>query len=168
MVMPEGDPSSPIVLVGEAPGAKEDELGRPFVGRSGRVLDQLLEEAGLSRSKVLITNAVKCRPPKNRAPTREEMAACLPFLEGELGCCKVIITLGRSAARDLLKREIRMKDAVNRPVAVEVQGRKKLLIPAYHPAATFYDKEVRASLRESFRIARTYLEDRGNASSTGT
>ncbi|MFA7342446.1 MAG: uracil-DNA glycosylase, partial [Candidatus Methanomethylophilaceae archaeon] len=84
IVLPEGDPCSPVVFVGEAPGEKEDQSGRPFVGRSGRILDGMLEEAGLPRGSILITNTVKCRPPGNRDPQREEMAACLPFLQHEL------------------------------------------------------------------------------------
>lgn len=168
VVLPDGDPFSPLVLVGEAPGAKEDEVGRPFVGRSGRLLDRLLEEEGLGRANVLITNTVKCRPPGNRAPTQAEMAACYPFLEEELSRCKVIITLGRSAARDLLKIDIKMKDNVNRPRPVLIRGESVVVIPAYHPAASVYRPEVKDSLRESFRIAKTYLEGLRNASSTGT
>ena len=78
VVCPDGDPLSPVAFVGEAPGKKEDETGRPFQGRSGKVLDSLLEEEGVPRSSIFITNTVKCRPPGNRVPTREEMAACLP------------------------------------------------------------------------------------------
>ncbi len=168
LVMPDGDPRSPLALVGEAPGAKEDEQGRPFVGRSGKLLGRLLEEEGLSRSVVYITNTVKCRPPDNRAPTQEEMDACYPFLEEELADRVVIITLGRSAARDLLKRDVKMKDEVNRPQEIFIRGSRKVLIPAYHPAASVYNPKVKDSLRETFRIARTCLEDRGSALSTGT
>ncbi|MBI0582816.1 MAG: uracil-DNA glycosylase [Methanomassiliicoccus sp.] len=158
VVMPDGDPSSPIAFVGEAPGAKEDAAGRPFVGSSGKVLNQLLEEGGLPRERVFITNTVKCRPPNNRAPTQAEMDACLPCLESELEGRKVIVTLGRSAARDLLKRDIVMKDEVNRPTKVTIRGKEIVLIPAYHPAASFYNRTVKDSLRETIRVARTYLE----------
>lgn len=168
LVMPDGDPRSPLALVGEAPGAKEDEEGRPFVGRSGKLLDRLLEEEGLSRSVVYITNTVKCRPPGNRAPTQEEMDACFPFLEEELADRKVIITLGRSAARDLLRRDVMMRDEVNKPQEITIRGSKKLLIPAYHPAASIYNAKVKDSLRETFRIARTCLEDRRTFLSKGT
>jgi len=157
LVMPDGDPRSPLALVGEAPGAKEDEAGRPFVGLSGRVLNQLLEEEGLDRSKVFITNTVKCRPPGNREPTQAEMDACLPCLESELEGRKVIITLGRSAARDLLKRPVVMRDEVNRPRKITIRGKDAILIPAYHPAASFYNRKVKDSIRESIRNARTYL-----------
>lgn len=159
VVMPDGDPASPVAFVGEAPGAKEDAAGKPFVGSSGRVLNKLLEEEGLPRERVFITNTVKCRPPNNRPPRQEEMDACLPCLESELEGRKVIVTLGRSAARDLLKRDVSMKDEVNRPTKVNIKGREIVLIPAYHPAASFYNPKVKDSLRETIRTARTYLED---------
>lgn len=159
VVMPDGDPNSPIAFVGEAPGAKEDAAGRPFVGSSGKVLTRLLEEEGLDRSKVFITNTVKCRPPGNREPTQEEMDACLPCLESELENRKVVVTLGRSAAKDLLRRPIVMKDEVNRPRKITVRGKEMVLIPAYHPAASFYNRSVKESIRESIRSARTYLGD---------
>ncbi|MDW5563809.1 MAG: uracil-DNA glycosylase [Methanomassiliicoccus sp.] len=158
VVMPDGDPSSPIAFVGEAPGAKEDEAGRPFVGSSGKVLTKLLEEEGLPRERVFITNTVKCRPPGNREPTQEEMDACYPCLEAELESRRVVVTLGRSAARDVLKRPVSMKDEVNRPRNIQVRGKEMVLIPAYHPAASFYNRTVKDSIRESIRIARTYLE----------
>jgi len=158
VVNPDGDPSSPLAFVGEAPGAKEDAVGRPFVGSSGKVLDRLLEEEGLERSEVFITNTVKCRPPGNREPTQEEMDACLPCLESELESRRVIVTLGRSAARDLLKRPVIMKDEVNRPRKITIRGKEVVLIPAYHPAASFYNRTVKDSIRESIRSARTYLE----------
>ncbi|WP_019178119.1 uracil-DNA glycosylase [Methanomassiliicoccus luminyensis] len=157
VVRPDGDPSSPIALVGEAPGAEEDKLGRPFVGRSGKVLTKILEEGGLPRSRVFITNTVKCRPPNNRPPTAAEMEACWPCLEEELKDRKVIITLGRSAAKDLLKRDISMAAEANRPTKVVIRGKEIDLIPAYHPAASFYNSTVMDSLRETVRLARTYL-----------
>jgi DNA polymerase len=168
MVLPDGDPSSPVAFVGEAPGAKEDAAGRPFVGSSGRVLNKLLEEEGLPREKVFITNTVKCRPPNNRPPKQEEMDACYPCLESELEGRRVIVTLGRSAAKDLLKRDVSMRDEVNRPLKVILGDREIDLIPAYHPAASFYNPKVKDSLRETIRLVKTYLEDPGNASPTGT
>jgi uracil-DNA glycosylase family 4 len=157
VVMPDGDPNAAVAFVGEAPGAREDEVGRPFVGPSGKVLTKLLEEEGWSRNEVFITNTVKCRPPDNRPPTAEEMDACLACLESELEGRKVIVTLGRSAARDLLKRDIVMKDEVNQPQKVTIRGKQIVLIPAYHPAASFYNPKVRDSIREAIRTARTYL-----------
>src|ERR671918_2596817 len=85
MVPGEGSPMAQAMLVGEAPGASEDKQGRPFVGRAGRLLDELLSEAGLERSDVYITNVVKARPPGNRDPRAAEVAHCLPWLEAGLG-----------------------------------------------------------------------------------
>ena len=84
MVPGEGNPAARVMFVGEAPGATEDELGRPFVGRAGKLLGELLAEAGLVREDVWITNVVKARPPKNRDPKAPEVAHCMPWLEREL------------------------------------------------------------------------------------
>jgi len=168
IVYPDGDPDSPVAFVGEAPGKKEDETGKPFQGASGRVLNKLLEEEGVPRSRIFITNTVKCRPPQNRVPTKEEMAACLPCLVEELRGRRLIIALGRTAARDLLGREVSLSEEANRPTKVTIGGREIDLVIAYHPAASFYNPRVKESLRETIRLARTYLEGRGSASSTGT
>jgi uracil-DNA glycosylase len=157
VVMPDGDPMSPLALVGEAPGAKEDAAGVPFVGSSGRVLNRLLEEEGLPRETVFITNTVKCRPPDNRPPTQEEMEACLPCLESELKDRKVVVTLGRSAGRDLLRRDVVMKDEANHPQRITIKGCEIVLIPTYHPAASFYNPRVKEAIREALRTAKTYL-----------
>ena len=84
MVPGEGNPHAAVMFVGEAPGATEDELGRPFVGRAGKLLGELLAEAGLVREDVWITNVVKARPPKNRDPKAPEVAHCMPWLQREL------------------------------------------------------------------------------------
>ena len=91
IVLPDGTYDTGIVFVGEAPGENEDNEGRPFVGRSGKILEGMMKDAGFSRSDVLITNTVKCRPPGNRDPTHEEMQACRPFLESELYDAEVVI-----------------------------------------------------------------------------
>ncbi|MFN3421301.1 MAG: uracil-DNA glycosylase, partial [Armatimonadota bacterium] len=80
----EGNPSAKVMFIGEAPGEQEDAQGRPFVGPAGRFLNELLALAGLSREEVFITNTVKCRPPNNRTPSNEEMAACHPYLEAQI------------------------------------------------------------------------------------
>ena len=168
VVCPDGDPLSPVAFVGEAPGQKEDETGRPFQGRSGKVLDALLEEEGVPRSSIFITNTVKCRPPGNRVPTKEEMAACLPHLQDELQDRRLIVALGRTAAKDLLGREVRLSEELNKVTSVTIRGEEIDLVVTYHPAASFYNSKVKDALRETIRIARTYLEGRGSASSTGT
>jgi len=159
IVMPSGDLGSPVVFVGEAPGEKEDLSGKPFVGRSGKLLDAIMEEEGVDRSKVMITNTVKCRPPENRDPTKEEMDACRPFLDHELSGRKVIIGLGKSACRDLLGYEGKMADIANTKMSIKVHGKDVLFIPTYHPAACIYSRESRDALRTTMRILRDeYLE----------
>jgi DNA polymerase len=159
IVLPSGDPNSGVVFVGEAPGEREDIMGRPFVGRSGKLLDAIMEEEGVDRSKVMITNTVKCRPPENRDPTKEEMDACRPFLDHELSGRKVIVGLGKSACRDLLGYEGKMSDIANRKMSIKVLGKDVLFIPTYHPAACIYSRESRDALRSTMRILRDeYLE----------
>ncbi len=113
VVFGEGDPESPLVLVGEGPGEQEDKMGRPFVGRSGQLLDKALKEAGLERGQVYITNTVKCRAadwstgkPKNRPPTEEETQACRQWLVPQLGLVapKVVLCIGSPSAKNLIKK----------------------------------------------------------------
>ena len=113
VVFGEGDPLSPLVLVGEGPGEQEDKTGRPFVGRSGQLLDKALAEAGLSRERVYITNTVKCRAadwstgrPQNRPPTEGETTACRQWLVPQLGLIapKVILCVGAPSAKNLIKK----------------------------------------------------------------
>ena len=130
-----GDPNADLMLVGEGPGAEEDRQGLPFVGRSGKLLDELLaQEVGLDRSAVYIANVVKCRPPDNRDPEPAEIAACRPYLERqvELVAPRVLVTLGNFATKVLLNT----KEGITR-----LRGRRYawgdgvVLVPTYHPAA---------------------------------
>ena len=113
VVFGEGDPASPLVLVGEGPGEQEDKQGRPFVGRSGQLLDKALAEAGISRERVYITNTVKCRAadwstgrPQNRPPTEDETTACRQWLVPQLGLIapKVVLCIGAPSAKNLIKK----------------------------------------------------------------
>ena len=157
IVMPDGNPSYGIVFVGEGPGEFEDLEGRPFVGRSGKILDNMMREAGFDRTKVMITNTVKCRPPNNRDPTPEEMAACRPFLESELYDARLVVGLGKSACRDLMGYEGPMSEIVNVPITIKVRDREVVFIPTYHPAATIYNKNSRAALQETMRVVAEWL-----------
>ena len=129
-----GDPGADLLFVGEGPGAEEDRLGQPFVGRSGKLLDQLvLEEMGLTRDEFYIANVVKCRPPGNRDPLPDEIAACNPWLERqiELIAPKVVITLGNFATRTLLQT----KEGITKVRGRTYPFRGGVLIPTFHPAA---------------------------------
>lgn len=154
VVYPDGDVESSVVFVGEGPGENEDLQGRPFVGRSGRILSDAMEAAGISRSRVLITNTVKCRPPGNRDPTPAEMEACRPFLESELKGRRLVVGLGKSACRDLLGYEGRMSEIANRIVQIDVDGEKVDFLPTFHPAACIYNKSARHALKETMEIVR--------------
>jgi len=157
VVPPCGDKGSPVALVGEAPGAKEDEMGIPFVGRAGKILNGLMEEVGLSRDSVLVTNTVKCRPPGNRRPRPEEMEACRGFLEEELKDRHFILALGLSAAEDLIGRKLVMKEVANTLLEIEMGGKRISLMVTYHPSACIYRPPAKDTLREALRVASTYL-----------
>jgi len=100
----EGDEDSDLVIVGEGPGRQEDKQGRPFVGRAGRKLDDILGSVSIAREEIYITNIVKCRPPENRAPRQDEMESCFPYLEAQLATINpsVVVTLGNSSTQFLL------------------------------------------------------------------
>ena len=157
IVLPTGNLDSGIVFIGEAPGENEDLQGIPFVGRAGKILDDAMAAAGISRRDVMITNTVKCRPPGNRDPTSEEMEACRPFLLSELKGRKLIIGLGKSSCRDLMGYEGGMKDVVNKIVKIDIDGESADFLPAYHPMACVYRKEARESLAETMRMVKGLL-----------
>ncbi len=129
-----GNPTADLVFVGEGPGAEEDRQGLPFVGRSGQLLDKLvLEEMGLTRQDCYIANVVKCRPPANRDPKPDEIAACRPYLERQLDLIapKVIVTLGNFATKLLLDTTL----GISRLRGQSYPYRDGVLVPTLHPAA---------------------------------
>ncbi len=132
VVFGEGDPNARLVFVGEAPGEEEDSQGRPFVGRAGQLLDQLIERAGLRRDEVYICNVLKCRPPGNRDPEPAETAACKEYLTAQLEIInpRVICTLGRHAYNALFDTDER----ITRIRGVPVRYKGILLLPTYHPS----------------------------------
>ncbi|MEY3360871.1 MAG: hypothetical protein RL531_590, partial [Actinomycetota bacterium] len=128
-----GDPDAALMFVGEGPGEQEDLSGEPFVGRAGRLLTSLIGEIGLTRDEVYIANVVKCRPPGNRNPAPEEIAACAPFLEGQLDLVapRVVVTLGNFATRSLLDTKVGITKLRGRVFPY----RDGVLIPVLHPSA---------------------------------
>jgi DNA polymerase len=162
----EGQLSARVLFVGEAPGRSEDEKGRPFVGAAGKILDELLRKAGIERSRVFITNVVKCRPPGNRIPEEDEVSACTAYLERQLDLIqpKVICVLGRTAYSSLLGGE---SITANRGKIIEKNGRKYFL--TIHPAAAIYRRSLVSVLEGDLKkLART-LEtmDEGKSSLEG-
>ena len=129
-----GDPGADLMFVGEAPGREEDLRGEPFVGRSGQLLDRLLaEELGLDRSQVYIANVVKCRPPDNRDPKPDEIAACRPWLAEQVDqiAPRVVVTLGNFATRLLLDTD----QGITRLRGASYPMGDTVLVPTFHPAA---------------------------------
>ena len=134
----EGHSSTEVVFVGEGPGFNEDRLGRPFVGRAGDFLVKLLASIGWQRDEVFITNVVKCRPPENRDPEPDEIAACAPFLRRQLAVLDpaLVVTLGRySMGRFMPGARISQAHGTVRPVDPETGARDALVLAMYHPAA---------------------------------
>lgn len=128
-----GDPEADLLFIGEGPGAEEDKQGLPFVGRSGKLLDKLLlEELGLTRDAVYIANVVKCRPPGNRDPEPDEIAACRPWLDRQLELIdpKVVVTLGKFSTQLLLDTKVGITKLRGR----EYRFGDAVLIPTVHPA----------------------------------
>jgi DNA polymerase len=154
LVPGEGSATAPVVVVGEAPGASEDEQGRPFVGRAGRLLDQLLEEAGLRRDAVFITNVLKARPPGNRDPRADEVAHHLPWLEAQLELIgpRLLVPLGRHA---LARFAPDAKISTEHGRVLERDGRT--LFPMYHPAAALHNQRLRETLFADARALREAL-----------
>ncbi|MBN2854477.1 uracil-DNA glycosylase [Patescibacteria group bacterium] len=156
LVFGEGSVKAKIVFIGEAPGAKEDELGRPFVGRSGKLLEESLEEIGLKREEVYITNIVKRRPPENRDPSLKEIEAYRPYLEKQLEIIKpkIIVSLGRFALNYFFP-DLKISEAQGRIFDYELGSENKFkvkLLPIFHPAAAFRKKETLKEFKKSFKL----------------
>ena len=154
LVPGEGSASASVMLVGEAPGASEDKSGRPFVGNAGKLLDRLLEEAGLQREDVFITNVVKARPPGNRDPKADEVAHHLPWLEAQLDVIrpKLLVPLGRHA---LARFAPDVKITQAHGTVLERDGRT--LFPMFHPAAALRGRRLREAALADARALRAAL-----------
>ncbi|HIH88695.1 TPA: uracil-DNA glycosylase [Candidatus Bathyarchaeota archaeon] len=148
----EGDLDSRLVFVGEAPGRREDESGRPFVGSAGKLLDRLLAGAGLSRRGVFISNVVRCRPPGNRKPKGAEVEACSGHLDRLLGIIepRVIAPMGNSAIEYVFARyglgEAVIGDVHGKPLRAEAAWGGVTVFPLYHPAAAIYNRSLLGGL----------------------
>ena len=150
LVFGAGNANADLMFVGEAPGATEDQTGLPFVGRAGKLLDELLLEIGIERADVFVTNVICCRPPGNRDPLPEEIDACKPYLfrKIELIEPKVICTLGNFATKLLTGSPAGITRVHGQPQQREVAGRALSLFPLFHPAAALRTDSVKQLLRE--------------------
>lgn len=164
-VLGEGNPQAKVMFIGEAPGQREDELGRPFVGAAGQFLEELLGTIGLKRDDVYITNVVKFRPPGNRDPTPEEKEQCMPWLMLEIAIIKprVIVPLGRhalghffaklniSAAHGKQQKLTRSTDSG--------QADAVTAFPIFHPAAALHNGNLRQALFDDFAALGKFLKE---------
>ena len=143
----EGQPRARVMLIGEGPGWHEDQQGRPFIGNAGKFLSELLAKAGLKREDVFITNVVKCRPPGNRDPLPDEIAACAPYLERQITAIdpEVIVTLGRFSMARWFPGE-----RISRIHGQPKRDGRRLIVPMYHPAAALHQGALRGAIEEDF------------------
>jgi DNA polymerase len=159
----EGNPESPIMFIGEAPGQSEDIKGKPFVGAAGKFLETLLSEIGLSRNDVFICNIVKCRPPRNREPMPNEIQTCTPYLDRQINIIKpkIIVTLGNYSTAYIFSK-------ANLPFNGITQARGKFyqatilnmqitIFPTFHPAAALYNAKYKETLQHDFQLLKNKL-----------
>lgn len=157
MVFGSGDPAADLMLIGEGPGAQEDRQGLPFVGPAGALLTKILDAIGYQRDQVYIANIVKCRPPGNRDPLPDEVAACRPYLEGQIAAVapKVIVALGRVAAQTLLGTDMplgRMRGSWHRVQGIETRV-------TYHPAGLLRNQSWKRPTWEDMQAVRDRLQE---------
>lgn len=158
VVHTEGNRKARLMFVGEAPGADEDAQARPFVGRAGQLLTKIIEAIGMKREDVLIGNVNRCRPPGNRAPMPDEVAACKPFLLREIAAARpeVIVVLGNTATKNLL--DTREGITRIRGTFQDYQGIK--VMPTFHPAYLLRDPSKKRETWEDLKKVRDYLDNR--------
>lgn len=156
VVFGEGNPKARLMLVGEGPGEQEDAEGRPFIGRSGQLLEKMFEAIGLKRSDLFITNVVKCRPPENRNPDPDEIETCLPFLFRQIDLIKpeIIVALGKFSSQTLLQTETAISEL--RGKFHPYHGAK--LMPTFHPA---YLLRSPSSKKEAWEDLQTVARELG-------
>jgi DNA polymerase len=163
VVFGSGNADADLMFVGEAPGAREDEQGIPFVGAAGKLLGELLADVGLTREDVFVANVLKCRPPGNRDPLPAEIENCSDYLmrQVELIEPRVICTLGNFATKLLTRSQRGITSVHGRPQVHELGGKAVRVFPIYHPAAALRSTNTLAELREDFQRLPALLEEPG-------
>lgn len=160
VVFGSGNPDADLMFVGEAPGFHEDQQGVPFVGQAGKLLDRLLEGIGLTRADVFVVNVLKCRPPGNRDPLPEEIAACEPHLFRQIELIEPVLvaTLGNFATKLLSGKPAGITRVHGHEQEVTLGARRVSLYPIYHPAAALYTPSMLKVLEEDFARIPELLE----------
>jgi len=150
VIFGEGNTQAPIFIIGEAPGRDEDLIGRPFVGRSGQLLDKILAACGFNRKDhVFISNIIKCRPPENREPSREERKACLPYLVRQIDLINppILILLGGTALKSLAGQDKKITQLRGN----WIYWQQRLAMPVYHPSALLRNPALKRDTWEDFK-----------------
>ena len=156
VVFGEGNPSAALAVIGEAPGAEEDASGRPFVGRSGQLLDKILKAAGFARQEVYICNILKCRPPGNRNPLAHEIESCIPFLLEQVQIVKpkVILILGKVAANTIFDNKVSLGSMRGKVI----KWKEFDCFITYHPAALLRNPEWKRGCWEDIQLMMSHYE----------
>ena len=151
-----GNPHASIMFVGEAPGFNEDQKGEPFVGAAGKLLNDLLASANLSRDQIYIANVIKCRPPNNRDPEPDEVETCKPFLLQQIQMIRpqLVCTLGNWATQTLLERKV----GITKVKAQAFYMKDFVLFPLLHPAAALHQGNLLPTLKEDFKKLKEFLD----------
>ena len=159
-VFGDGTPEAEVLFVGEAPGADEDRVGIPFVGRAGQLMNDAMKNAGIPRSMVFIANTLKCRPPENRNPLPEEMDNCSKFLAAQVALIKpkIIVPLGKFGLERLVKKGMKISDVHGRPLK---RKDGTIFFPMFHPAAALHQPGWRKSIVEDFKKLAKLLKREG-------
>jgi DNA polymerase len=165
VVMGEGSTDSKIMLIGEGPGANEDRLGRPFVGRAGKLMDKIFEAVNLKREDLYITNVIKCRPPGNRVPHQNEFEACVSILRAEIELIqpKVIVTLGSTATKYLLDPE----ESITKVRGKWFQRGDIYFLPTFHPAYLLRNEKKKKYSWYDFKLIKKAADRIKELSSSG-
>lgn len=159
----DGNANARVMFIGEAPGAREDKEGRPFVGSAGKFLDELLESIKMKREDIYITNIVKYRPPNNRDPFPEEISACAEWLADETKLIdpKLIVFLGRHSMNHFFPDK-KISQAHGKIITAEKFGKTRNFLPLYHPAAALYNGSLREVLKKDFKKIPKILKEPNN------
>ena len=156
VVIERGNRNADILFVGEGPGANEDEQGIAFVGQSGKILDLALGSLGISENDIYICNIIKCRPPNNQNPTKEQAYACLPYLESQIELVKpkVIVLLGSIALKYLIDQKL----AITKMRGSWLEYKNIKVMPTYHPAALLHDESKKIFMWKDIKKAWTSID----------
>lgn len=157
IVFGSGNREANIMFIGEGPGADEDEMGMPFVGKAGKLMDKAFEGVGIDREKVYIANIVKCRPPQNRVPAKEESTACMDYLRSQVMLVKpkIVILLGSTALKNILGDEY----GITKTRGTWIERKGILYMPTFHPAALLRDETKKIDFWRDLKKVKEKLEE---------